>query len=42
MMKQAYVERIGSLVFRELPVPEPGPGEIASPHSYGSYLWNGS
>lgn len=28
MMRQAYVERIGSLVFRELPVPEPGPGEL--------------
>jgi len=27
-MKQAYVERVGSLVFRELPVPEPGPGEL--------------
>lgn len=27
-MKQAYVERVGSLVFRDLPVPEPGPGEL--------------
>lgn len=27
-MKQAYVERVGSLVFRELPLPEPGPGEL--------------
>lgn len=27
-MKQAYVERVGALTFRELPVPEPGPGEI--------------
>lgn len=28
MMRQAYVERIGSLTFRELPVPRPGPGEL--------------
>lgn len=28
MIRQAYVERIGSLTFRELPVPEPGPGEL--------------
>lgn len=28
MIRQAYVERIGSLTFRELPVPKPGPGEL--------------
>ena len=28
MMKQAYLERVGSLTFRQLPVPAPGPGEL--------------
>lgn len=28
MMKQAYLQDIRSLTFRELPLPEPGPGEV--------------
>lgn len=28
MMIQAYLERPGALTFRELPLPEPGPGEL--------------
>ncbi|MBO8140871.1 MAG: alcohol dehydrogenase catalytic domain-containing protein [Firmicutes bacterium] len=27
-MKQAYLESVGSLAFRDLPAPEPGPGEV--------------